>query len=152
MRTRTSPAMVALARKKAELMGEADELRRRLRKKQIQIAALDESMRLLDQGYDPEAIKPKRKYTKTFIHGELKRMIFDILKETDGGPLTTRQIADEVQKRKGVDRDVRKDVKRALQGYRIVVKVGEIENHQALWAFKDYAATPSDTPPPLRIL
>lgn len=144
--------MVALARKKAELMGKADELQRRLRKKRVQIAALDESMRLLDQGCDPGLVKPKRKYTKTFEHGELKRIIFDILKEAGGGPLTTRQIADEVKKRKGLDRDVRKDVKRALQGYHIVIKVGEIENHQALWAFKDYAATPSDDPPPLRIL
>lgn len=133
-------------------MGEANDLQRLLHKKRAQIAALDESMRLMDQGYNPDQVKPKRKHTRTFAHGELKRLIIGILKEVDGGPLTTRQIADEVRKIKGLDRDVRKDVKRALQGYRNIIKVGEIDNHQALWAFKGYAASTSDAPPSLRIV
>ncbi len=131
---------MALARKKAQL-----------NVKQAEINTIDQTFMLLGLECDPELTRPRKSYTRTFKRGELKRLIIKILKEVNGGPLTTRQITNEVMRRKGLDSDYWDHVKRALRRYPITVKLRENENGESMWALKTYTTKPKNDPPLLRL-
>jgi hypothetical protein len=120
--------------------------------KQAEIDTLDCTMLMLGIACDMELARPRQVYTRTFDHGELKRMILDILKNADG-PMTTRQVTDEVRRRKKLLQDYRPHVKRALMRYRITVQVGKTESGESLWTLKRQAARAKDkSTPSLRLV
>lgn len=116
-------------------------MRERIRLNDTYIKALDTAIGLMDPAFDPGTVLPKRQYTKKFEKGELKSLIIQTLKAADGGPLSTRDIADQVAKRKGLNDDCRTEVRRALLNYDTVEKVeGDPDDHMEYWTLKGYAA------------
>ncbi len=150
-RTRKSPVLVALSKKRAQLSREVLDLEKQLEDKLAKIKTLDCTMLMLGIACDMELARPRRVYTRTFRHGELKRLIVGILKDA-GSPLTTRQVADEVRRCKRLLQDYRPHVKRALARYRITVKVGQTDNGESLWTLTAYAAKAKADLPPLRLV
>ncbi len=150
-RTRRSPVLVALSKKRSLLTRELIDLQEAFQRKQVEIITLDATIHMLDIQYDMELARPRRVYTRTFDLGELKRLIIGILKEADK-PLTTRQISDEVCRQKRLFQDCRRKVKNALQSYRVTVKVGETDTGLSLWTLKTYAAKTKDAPARLRLV
>lgn len=138
-RTRRSPVLVALSKKRSLLSRELLDLEKQLADKQAEIDTLDCAMLMLGIACDMELARPRQVYTRTFGYGELKRMILDILKNADG-PMTTRQVTDEVRWRKKLLQDYRQHVKRALIRYRITVQIGKTESGESLWTLKGQAA------------
>ena len=152
IRTRKSPVLVALCRKRSQLSSEIIELEAQLERKRKEVATLDCTMVVLGMARDEEIARPRRVYTIRFGRGELKRMIVDILKAADG-PLTTRQVTDEVRRRKRMLQDYRGRVKCALTQYRITVQVGKTESGESLWTLKGQAAKDNDdSKPSLRLV
>lgn len=119
--------------------------------KEAEIDHLDYAMLLMNIVCDMELARPRRIYIRTFAHGELKRMIIQILKHA-GQPITTRQVTDEVRKRKQLVLDYRRYVKNALGRYKVTIKVGENEAGESLWTLKGYAAKTKPAPPRLRLV
>ncbi|MGE4193554.1 MAG: hypothetical protein AB7E51_09225 [Pseudodesulfovibrio sp.] len=120
--------------------------------KQAEIDTLDCTMLMLGIACDMELARPRQVYTRTFGYGELKRMILGILKYADT-PMTTRQVTDEVNRRKGLSQDYRQHVKRALMRYRVTVQTGKTETGESLWALKGQAARAKDgCASPLRLV
>ena len=135
----------ALAKRRAELIADNQAMRERIRMNDGYIKALDTAIALMDPGFDPGSVLPKRQYTKKFEKGELKSMIIQTLKDADGGPLSTRAIADQVMERKGLDDDCRTEVRRALLTYGTVEKVdGDPDDHMEYWSLVGYAAKGKD--------
>jgi hypothetical protein len=152
IRTRKSPVLVALCRKRSQLSSEIIELEAQLERKRKEVATLDCTMVVLGMARDEEIARPRRVYKIRFGRGELKRMIVDILKAADG-PLTTRQGTNEVRRRKRMLQDYRGRVKCALTQYRITVQVGKTESGESLWTLKRQAAKArDDCASPLRLV
>ncbi|HKI82033.1 MAG TPA: hypothetical protein VKA04_10340 [Pseudodesulfovibrio sp.] len=151
-RTRKSSVLVALCRKRSQLSREIIELEAQLERKRKEVETLDCTMVLLGMSRDEDIARPRRVYTIRFGKGELKRMIVDILKTADG-PMTTRQVTDEVRLRKRMLQDYRPHVKRALTRYRITIQVGKTESGESLWTLKGQAAMAKvDSKPSLRLV
>ncbi len=74
----------ALVRKRAELSGELLGINKQRRAVMDKIDKVDAV--LVTMGYTgwPEAIKPRRKQTRLFKRGRLKRMVLDIRRERPG--------------------------------------------------------------------
>jgi len=144
--------LVALSKKRSLLSRDLLDLEKQLADKKAEIDALDCTMLVLGIACDMELARPRQVYTRTFDHGELKRMILGILKGADG-PMTTRQVTDEVRRRKKLLQDYRPHVKRALTRYRITIKVGMTESGESLWTLKSQAARAKDgSKPTLRLV
>lgn len=151
-RTRRSPVLVALSKKRSILSRELLDLEKLIAAKQAEIDTLDCTMLMLGIACDMELARPRQVYTRTFGYGELKRMILDILKNADG-PMTTRKVTDEVRRRKRLLQDYRPHVKRALSRYRITVQVGKTKSGESLWTLKGQAARAKDgSASPLRLV
>lgn len=131
----------ALAKRRAELIADNQAMRERIRLNDGYIKSLDTAIALMDPTFDPGTVLPKRQYDRKFERGELKSLVIQILKAADGGPLSTRDIADRVMERKGMIDDCRPQVRQALLGYKTVEKVeGEPDDHMEYWKLKGYAA------------
>lgn len=146
-RTRNSPVLVALSKKRSQLSREVLDLKKQLADKNAEIDALDCTMLMLSIACDMELARLRQIYTRTFKHGELKRMILDILKNADSS-MTTRQVTDEVNRRKRLLQDYRTHVKRALMRYRITVQIGKTASGESLWTLKGQAANAKGAPKP----
>ncbi len=143
---------MALSKKRSLLSRELLDLEKQIADKQTEIDTLDCTMLMLGIACDMELARPRQVYTRTFGYGELKRMILDILKNANA-PMTTRQVTDEVRRRKKLLQDYRPHVKRALMRYRITIQVGKTESGESLWALKGQAARAKDgCASPLRLV
>jgi hypothetical protein len=132
----------ALAKRRAELLADNQRMRERIRLNDGYIKSLDTVIALMDPAFDPGTVLPKRQYERKFERGELKSLIIKILKAANGGPLSTRDIADRVMKRKGMTDDCRTEVRRALINYDVVEKVdGDTDDHMEYWKLNGYTAT-----------
>lgn len=143
--------LVALSKKRSVLSRELLDLQEQLKLKQSEIDTLDCSMLLLGVSCDMELARPRRVYTRTFDYGELKRLIIETLKAADG-PMTTRQVTDEIRRRKRLLQDCKNPVSKALWKYRVTVKVGETDSGESLWTLKSYATKPKPSAPRLRLV
>ncbi|MEZ7196757.1 hypothetical protein [Pseudodesulfovibrio karagichevae] len=131
----------ALAKRRAELIADNQAMRERIRLNDGYIKSLNTAIGLMDPGFDPGTVLPKRQYTRKFDRGELKSLIIQTLKAAEGGPLSTRAITDQVMGRKGMTDDCRTEVRRALLHYDVVEKVdGDPDDHMEYWALVGYAA------------
>ncbi|MBI9079924.1 MAG: hypothetical protein JEY79_09325 [Pseudodesulfovibrio sp.] len=135
----------ALAKRRADMIADNQQMRERIRLNDGYIKALDTAIALMNPDFDPGTVLPKRQYTRKFERGELKSMVIQILKMAEGGPLSTGDITTQVMERKGLDDDCRAEVRRALLNYDTVEKVeGETDDHMEWWILKGYAAKPMD--------
>jgi hypothetical protein len=87
-------AEAALKHRRAKLTGEIHALRKQMREKLKQIELLDATLRIFDPDYKEGSIRPKR-YVRAplFSHGELGRVILDVMREANGEPLAAHEIA-----------------------------------------------------------
>ena len=131
-----------LARKRAELAGEADALRTRLAQITADLGHLDAAIRLFDPEYDLAAIRPKRQRLPDVARpGEMSRFVLDALREATE-PIPTPAIAARLIAERGLDaRDrplVRNLTKRVCMALRHQEQRGTVRSQQgpgrvALW-------------------
>src|SRR5438105_5290097 len=90
-------ALAALKERRARIAGEIFALKKQISAKLGQMAHLDATMVLFDPDAHPSAIRPKRvtayQRVPLFSHGELGRVILDVLREAKGEPLSGQEIA-----------------------------------------------------------
>jgi hypothetical protein len=101
-------AITALKDRRATLAGEIVSFKQGIRDREIQLAHLDATLRVLDPSYRADTIPPKRlRRVKLFGGGELNRLILDALRRADGKPLSTPDIADAIIAAKGYGQEAR---------------------------------------------
>jgi hypothetical protein len=91
-----------LLSKRVDLFGEAENIRDRLAEIKNDIDALDRTLNTLGYEGDLDAMMPRQKRHVVFGRGELFRSCMDVLRDADG-PLTSRQIAQDIVSMSGMD-------------------------------------------------
>ncbi|WP_306026625.1 hypothetical protein [Oceaniradius stylonematis] len=91
-----------LLTKRADLWNEAQSIRDRLAEIKNDIDALDRTLGVLGYDGDLDAAMPRQKRHVVFGRGELFRACMDVLRQADG-PMTSRQIAQEIVSQSGQD-------------------------------------------------
>ena len=93
-----------LRNRHARLIGEIESHKRQLRALKSELAAVDKMLRLLDAGIEPGQIKGIRKHTRHpgFKHGEMTRLCFMAMRETDK-PMSCPDMAAFVCEVKGIE-------------------------------------------------
>jgi hypothetical protein len=90
-------ALAALKDRRARLAGEIFALKKQIQAKLGEMAHLDATMVLFDPEAHPSSIQPKRvvayQRVPLFSHGELGRVILDVLREAKGEPLAAHDIS-----------------------------------------------------------
>jgi hypothetical protein len=88
-------AISALKDKRARLAGELKEAKRRVHQIKMSIVHADAVLRMLDEGYEPRSVRPKRTFTKNpagLAKGQAVRVALDILRQS-GERLNTNELA-----------------------------------------------------------
>jgi hypothetical protein len=132
-----------LARKRAELAGEADALRARLVQVGTDLGHLDAAIRLFDPDYDLASIRPKRLRDPDMARpGEMSRFVLDVLRGV-AEPMPTPDIAARLIVERGLDSADRKLArtltKRVCTALRHQERRGTVQSRQGpgrvtLWA------------------
>jgi hypothetical protein len=103
----TDPHIIsALREKRALVAGLIEKLERKLEQQRADLTHIDGVLRLFQPDRDPGDIKPKRAYarrTRYFARNELTRLCSDALREADGAPIKTDDIAGRLIETKGFD-------------------------------------------------
>jgi len=99
----TSHVISALCDKRSEMSGEIISLEKRLSTIRSEIAHLDASIKIFQPDFDLRTLPPKRyhKANKHFKHGELNRLVLDVLRIAEK-ELTTEEIFHETCRIKGI--------------------------------------------------
>src|SRR5579883_2195076 len=93
-----------LIRKRAEIAGQIEHTQQALRKLVADLDAIDAAIRLFDQQADITAIRPRQYPPRhAAFRGEMMRHVMGCLRLADGKPVTTRDIAVQVMKARGLD-------------------------------------------------
>lgn len=91
-------AMAALKNKRATLATEIQGLEEQLAYRRKQLEHVDGCIAVFEPGFDPETIPRKYpKRVKLFRQGELNRLVLDALRNGQGKPLSTHQIAEAIR-------------------------------------------------------
>ena len=98
-----------LLTKRADLLGEAEVIRDRLAAIKNDIDALDRTLSVLNYDGDLDAQMPRAKRHVIFGRGELTKQVFAVLRRSQG-PMTSREIAQELVSDSGLDARDRKYV------------------------------------------
>lgn len=112
--------ITALVRKRAELAGDIERTQNQIRQMVKDLENLDATILMFDPSYELEAIRPKafRPPEDWSKRGEMSRIVLEILRMA-AEPLTTRDIALELIRRRGLDEKDAKFVR--LMGKRVGV-------------------------------
>jgi hypothetical protein len=145
----------ALREKRAKVAGCIARLERQLAQQRADLTHIDGVLRLFAPERDPEAIKPKRTYarrTRYFARNELSRLILGTLRDADGKPLSTDEIAGQALAAKGFEAAdtimrgaVRKQALSMLRGYRkrgTVIQMGL--GRGVRWKLRPHEIIPPD--------
>lgn len=112
-------ALSALRNRRAILASEIIQLERQLRARKVTLEHVDATLRLLDPSIELDSIPNKRlmpKRIRLFRQGELGRLILGALRQADGTPLSTAQVATVVIKAGGHGEGARKAVGQRVRG------------------------------------
>lgn len=109
-----SHVLSALIDKRSELMGLIDFKRKELEQLNQGLVSIDGTIKLFDPDFHLANIKAKRPTTpnRFFATGEAQRMIFDVLRGTEG--VITTSIVKEIMIRKGINDALFHDVNNAI--------------------------------------
>jgi len=102
----SSHCLSGLVAKHAELAGEIEALEARIDQLRADLIHLHAAILIMDPNADPAAIEPRRPNRRGcvwFGHGELGRLILDVLREAQGRPLTGAGVARRVMEPRGLD-------------------------------------------------
>lgn len=95
-----------LTRKRADIAGQIEHTQQALRKLVADLDAIDAAIRVFDPEADIAAIKPRQYPPRhAAFRGEMMRHVMAALREAKGKPITTRDIAVQVMKARGLDPD-----------------------------------------------
>lgn len=99
-----SHVVSGLVAKRSELVGQIDKLQDEIARIRALMDCIDGSIKIFDPEYDLRTIKGKRTNTrnKQFKRGEFQRLTLNILR-TSGSPITSRDIVNEMIRRKGFE-------------------------------------------------
>lgn len=83
-------AMAALKERRASIAGLITDYEQRLGRLRQSLSHIDGTLRLFDDGIEPDAIAPKKPYKRVMLfgHGELNRLIFSAMRKAEGRPLS----------------------------------------------------------------
>ncbi len=98
-------ALNALARKRTELLRESEDLQARLDQIRADVLHLDAAIRIMDPNpdlTDRARWRENHKGTGWFAHGELGRLILEVLRDAEQ-PLTAAAVAKAVMERRSMD-------------------------------------------------
>lgn len=113
-----------LAKRRAELAGEAVQLRARLAAIATDMGHLDAVIRQFDPEYDPGAIRAKRPRGPNVTRpGEMSRFVLDVLRDATE-PMPTPEIAARLMEARGMDQGSRSAVRNLTK------RVGMALRHQ----------------------
>jgi len=111
----TDHVLSGLAKRRAELAGEADSLRARLAQIATDTGHLDAVIRQFDPDYDLSSIRPKRPRTQDAAgHGEVSRFIMKVLREATE-PVATHEVVRQLMAERGQDVEDRRLVKLTMK-------------------------------------
>ena len=127
----TTHVISALVKKRAELSGELDALRKQMHQLKGEISTIENAILLFEPSYDVKGIKPKRKRTpnRFFEQGERTRAIIDTLRESEVA-MSVREIAEELCEQREFefqDADFDKMLATLNDGIRVPLSKGLIE-------------------------
>ena len=95
-----------LTKKRADLAGEIERTQHALRKLVIDLDAIDSAIRIFDPNADIASIKTHHYPRKhAAFRGEMMRFVMDALRTAKGRPITTKEIALNVAKGRGLRED-----------------------------------------------
>ena len=117
-------AVAALSRKRAEIAGMILDLEKQIVAHRADLLHIDNAMRLLNSPIPGEAIPAKRVRPRQqgyFVHGELSRRIFDVLRQHE--TVSAAELAEVAMRDKGLGDD--KDI-RALFWRRFLVRLDQM--------------------------
>jgi hypothetical protein len=118
-----------LLKKRADLYGEAEQIRDRLAEIKNDIGALDRTLGVLGYDGDLDAAMPRQRREVIFGRGELTRAIYDELRTADE-PLGSRDIARSIITMRGEDARDRRYIsdltKRVSKALRIMSQEGGV--------------------------
>ena len=104
----TDYVLAGLAKRRAELAGEAETLRARLVQIATDMGHLDAVIRQFDPDYDLGSIRPKRSRGPDVARpGEISRFVLGVLRDA-GEPVPTSDVAARLMAERGMDRQDRK--------------------------------------------
>jgi hypothetical protein len=116
-----------LLRKRAEMMGEAQQLREALAAISNDMEALDRVLETLGYEGDPASVMPSGHRVVFFARNELRRFCLDEMRKAEG-PMTSRDLADKIITIQGLDAEDRKMrnemVRRVGQSLKLLRKQG----------------------------
>src|SRR5262245_42370277 len=100
-------AISALKNKRAVLAGEIAQLERQVKHRKESMQHVEACLRLLDPSVDVDTIPAKRipKHVNLFRQGELSRLVVGVLREAEGKPMRTVEIATALMAKNGIDKD-----------------------------------------------
>jgi hypothetical protein len=95
-----------LVRKRAELAGDIERTQADIQRMIRELEALDSTIKLFDADYQVEAIRPKtfRPPKDWANRGQMSRIVLNVLRQA-AEPLTTRDIAFQLMKKRAMDTD-----------------------------------------------
>ena len=109
----TDTVLAGLAKRRAELAGEAEALRVRLAQIATDTGHLDAVIRQFDPDYDLGSIRPKRPRVQDAAgRGDMSRFIMKVLREATE-PVATHEVVRQLMKERGQDTEDRRLVKLA---------------------------------------
>lgn len=97
-----SHVISGLIAKRSELAGNLQRLDTDRKTLKDQIEHVDQVLAIFGYNGDPKLIGPVGKYDRLFNRGELKRLVGEILRTSDG-PLTNREITIQIIQKRGWD-------------------------------------------------
>lgn len=93
----------ALTKKRAELLGEIQHYQELLKSSKENLTHIDKTIKMFDENYNIESIKPKRVYKERYFkNGEAKILLLDILREANKA-LSISQISQLIAKKKEIN-------------------------------------------------
>lgn len=99
----TDYVLAGLAKRRAELAGEADKMHARLAQIGTDLGHLDAVIRQFDPDYDLGSIRPKRLHGPDVAgRGEMSRFVLKVLREVTE-PVTTHEVARRLMTERGQD-------------------------------------------------
>jgi hypothetical protein len=126
-----SHVLSALIDKRSELMGLVEVKRKELEQLNQGLVSIDGTIKLFDPDFHLASIKAKRPTTpnRFFSTGEAQRIVFDVLRGTDG--VITTEIVKSVMRNKGLNDSLFYDVNNAIdKTLRYMEKKGQLSHEK----------------------